>query len=49
MVNCIAIVLGSPSDSNHMYPRVFDVSHLEKKCSPGSHTPERSSGDNGVH
>ena len=36
MVNCLAITLGLPSDSNHMYPRIFNPAALNGTKGPGS-------------
>ncbi len=36
MVNCLAVALGSPRDSNHIYTRVFNPGALSGTCGPGS-------------
>eukprot|EP01114_Cavostelium_apophysatum_P014001 TRINITY_DN3512_c0_g1_i9.p1 TRINITY_DN3512_c0_g1~~TRINITY_DN3512_c0_g1_i9.p1 ORF type:complete len:5234 (+),score=1501.00 TRINITY_DN3512_c0_g1_i9:231-15932(+) len=36
MINCLAVALGSPPDSNHLYPRIFQVASLNNQLGPGS-------------
>ena len=48
MVNCMAIALGTPSDSNHMYARMFEVQSLINTCAPGSTLEGKQNSDAGV-
>ena len=36
MVNCLAFSLGIPSETNHIYPRIFTPNVLDKTFGPGS-------------
>ena len=36
MVNCLAVSLGLPRDTNHLYPRIFTPSVLNRTKGPGS-------------
>ena len=36
MVNSMAVCVGSPRDSNHVYYRAFDLTKLERTKGPGS-------------
>jgi hypothetical protein len=49
MVNCMAIALGTPSDSNHLYPRMFNVQLLATTFAPGSSLERKQNSDLGVH
>eukprot|EP00026_Physarum_polycephalum_P000006 Phypoly_transcript_00006.p1 GENE.Phypoly_transcript_00006~~Phypoly_transcript_00006.p1 ORF type:complete len:4090 (+),score=503.30 Phypoly_transcript_00006:465-12734(+) len=41
MVNCMAVALGSPCDSNHIYLRAFDLKRASYSFSPGSSVDRR--------
>jgi hypothetical protein len=47
MVNCMAVALGSPRDSNHIYLRAFDIKQAAASFSPGSNLGRRMA-DSGV-
>ena len=36
MVNSMAVCVGTPRDSNHVYNRAFDLKKLERSKGPGS-------------
>jgi hypothetical protein len=46
MMNCMAVALGCPRDSNHIYMRAFDISKAAASLSPGS-TLNRKMADSG--
>ena len=48
MVNCVAIALGTPKDSNHLYPRIFEVQQMATTCGPGSALERKQNMDTGV-
>jgi hypothetical protein len=48
MVTCMAVALGTPNDSNHLYLRMFDPHQLANTCAPGSDDPKKRNTDVGV-
>ena len=47
MANVMAVALGSPRDSNHIYQRVFDIKQAASSYCPGS-SLDRKMSDSGV-